>query len=116
MKTYEITNENVSYYVDSITVPVNATEEDINDGLEAAEMDINIDWGDDWEPAPYEVLHFDYQSPYTEQIGQTSLTGYIDLRGFCKVFNVSLKYTDAWGIEQDKIPFIIKVNVCEREE
>lgn len=116
MKTYEIINENVSYYVDSISVPVNATEEDINDGLSNAEMDISIDWGDAWEPAPYEVLHFDYQSPYTEQTGETSLTGYLDLREFCKAFNVSLKYTDAWGIKQDKIPLIIKVCVFERED
>lgn len=116
MKTYEITNENVSYYVDSIWLPMDATREDIDDGLADAEMDISIDWGDNWAPSPYEALHFDYESPYTAEVGDTSLTGYLDLREFCKEINVSLKYTDAWGVNQDKIPIIIHAVVGKREE
>lgn len=116
MKTYEITNENVSYYVDCIGLRTNATREEIDDALADAEMDISIDWGDNWAPSPYEALHFDYESPYTREVGETSLSGYLDLREFCKANNVSLKYTDAWGVNQDKIPIIIHAAVDEREE
>ncbi len=116
MKTYDITNENVGYYVDSIALPLNATQEDINDALENAEMDISITWDDNWDNAPWEALHFDYNSPHSSEEGETSLTGYLDLREFCKHCNVSLRYTDAWGIVQDKIPLIIKSFVMKDEE
>lgn len=116
MKTYDITNANISYYVDSIWIPVNATEKEINDGLDNAEMDITVTWDDDWSPAPFDTLHFDYQSPYTAEPGTTSLVGYLDLRKLCKVWDISFRYMDAWGVEQDKIPLIIKAVVGEREE
>lgn len=60
-------------------------------------MDISINWGDDWALSPYEALHFDYESPYTAEVGETSLCSYLDLREFCEEINVSLKYTDAWA-------------------
>lgn len=116
MKSYEITNENVAYYSDSIWLPTNATQEEINDALDDVEMDISIDWKEGWDNAPYETLHFDYESPYTSETGETSLTGYLDLRKFCKAVGVSLNYTDAWGIKQDKIPLIIRAVVGNREE
>ncbi len=115
MKSYEITNENVGYYSDNIWLPTNATQEEINDALENVEMDISIDWGEGWNNALYEALHFDYESPYTLEIGETSLTGYLDLRKFCETNDISLNYTDAWGIKQDKIPLIIRAIVGERE-
>ena len=116
MKTYQITNKDVAYYDSCITVYPNATKDDIDGALSDVEMDISIDWGDNWSPASWEALHFDYQSPDTKEIGTTSLVGYIDLKRFCKESNVSLVYTDAWGIKQDKIPIIICVKVVEREE
>lgn len=116
MKTYDITNANVNYYVDSIWLPVNATEKEINDSLDDAEMDISIECDDWWEPAPWDTLHFDYESPDTSQEGMTSLVGYLSIPGYCAQIGVSLKYTDAWGVVQDKIPLIIKAAVGSREE
>ena len=128
MKEYAITDKNLSYYIESIgvTVAPGASLEErqhlLEGALEDAEMDISIDWGDNWQPSEWENLHFDYSSPKIDVAGVSStMMGWLDLRGFEKQVNASgedihLVYTDAWGQEQDKMPLCIHVYVNPVEE
>ncbi len=116
MGKFRITNENVSFYVDAIGVIVGAKEQEINDGFDDAEMDISIDWGENWEPAKWDCIKLDYSSLDTSKAGITTIVGYLDVRKFEQQVKIELEYIDFWGVEQDKIPFSIRVYVSECEK
>ena len=118
MSKYQITNRSVSYYVPSISVTIGAGRSEIDDALSNAEMDISVDWGENWAPADWDSLRFDYESPDTSKEGTTTLVGYVGLRKFEKQdgVGVELEYRDAWGIVQDKIPICIQTSVVPPED
>lgn len=116
MEKYRITNENVSFFVNSINVSVGAKEQEINDGFDNAEMDINIDWGENWDPCQWNCITLDYNSPDTSKVGVTTIVGYLDVRKFEELENIKLEYIDPWKMEQDKIPFSMRVFVTEPKE
>ena len=116
MAKFRITNENVRFYVDSIGVNEGAKEQEINNGFADAEMDISIDWGENWEPAEWNCIKLDYNSLNTSKVGITTIVGYLDVRKYEQQVKIELEYIDAWGVEQDKIPFSVRVYVLEREE
>lgn len=118
MKKIQLTDNDLERQLTGIAVTLHDTPDDVGGALDDVENFISVKTETELLYVGWEAVIFDFTTPDTSTLGQTTLLAYLDLRKLELselVEETEFEYRDRDGLIQDKIPFCIQVQVEEPE-